>query len=144
MRLRGSSGLFLLAIIAAVTPPNGPAIAAETLAAPESVDPFEYLARQVRLELFQWENVDGYAIASFVINNAGDQDITSSSLECKFFEPSLGNLASLDTVHGHTPIQAHQTQQFSAINLGFVGALTEQLDCELDDLVLGPPKAKAE
>jgi hypothetical protein len=93
------------------------------------------------LELFDWKNEDGYAVATFAIMNFGDHDLVSSNLECTFFEPLLENVVPLPTAHGHTAIRAHQLRQFQ-VPIGAVGPYGTQLKCHLKDLIFAPEGPK--
>jgi hypothetical protein len=61
---------------------------------PASVDQVQesdaaYRTKRVSLHGFEWKNVGGYAIANFIIHDAGDRPVLHSSLRCSFLEPLL-------------------------------------------------------
>jgi hypothetical protein len=90
----------LNAIIAVGSALQNPAFANALNGSPAKADS---QGQPARLELFQWKNEKGYAIASFTIENQSDQDLASSALRCDFSEPQTGNDFGLDSVRSDKP-----------------------------------------
>ena len=109
-------------------------IAGTALAATDDDD--AYVSQSLQLELFQFHNHDGDAVASFVIMNSGDRVVLSVTLGCRYFEPVLRKLVPLDAVEIGS-IGAHRMQQFGSVRLGNVGPLVEQVRCNIDKATIG-------
>jgi len=109
-----------------ISQPGAPRAPAETPA-----------AQAAFLWLFDWKKVDGYAIATFAIENTADRLILSSTLECRFSGPLVGS-HQLPSVYGHSVIRAHQTRSFGPVNLGLVADATA-VNCLLGNIEWGEP-----
>jgi hypothetical protein len=88
------------------------------------------VATPVRIDLFQWQRThDDHGIASFVITNNSDQPLSTVELSC-WVDGDTTHSKSIKVRTRARPIATHSLQQFSDVDLGFLGpARTAQ--CEV-------------
>jgi hypothetical protein len=87
------------------------------------------VAPPIRVDLFDWQRTDDdHAIASFVITNNTDKPLDSVALRC-WVDADIAHSKSITVQARGRPIGAHSLQQFSDVDLGFIGpARTAQCD----------------
>jgi len=86
------------------------------------------ISDQVRIDSFQTrKRDDDNGIASFAIANETEKQINSLELTCWIDNDRERGTKVLVWPKG--PIPAHKTQQFSNVNIGFVG--TSKAECEV-------------
>ena len=88
------------------------------------------VAKPIRIDLFQWRRTaDDHGIASFVITNNSDQSLNTVELRC-WVGGDASHSRSIKVRARTRPIGPHGMQQFSDVDLGYLGpARTAQ--CEV-------------
>ncbi len=117
------TGFIAVAFLAAVV---SPAFSQNAAPPAEVIE----VAKPIRIDLFQWHRTDDdHGIASFVITNNSDQSLSTVELSC-WVDGDTTHSKSIKVRARARPIGTHSLQQFSDVDLGFLGpARTAQ--CEV-------------
>src|SRR6266404_8641449 len=115
MRMKSTAlptGFMAVAFLAAVV---SPAFSQNAAPPAEVIE----VAKPIRIDLFQWRRTaDDHGIASFMITNNSDQSLNTVELRC-WVDGDVSHSRSIKA--RARPIEPHGMQQFSDVDLGYLG-----------------------